>query len=80
MAELRRRLTGEERNLRSRVDKCTIRVSKCAETYVEFFTLHHEYDPFLAHAEPQNPWVSDSTDFWEVYDKCTAKDQVTSPP
>ncbi len=72
-----RRLRQESQNLRSRVDKCTIRVSKCAETYVEFFNLHSDYDAFLVQPEPQNPWVSDSTELWEIYDKCTAKDQVS---
>ncbi len=62
----RKRLLDEIRNLRSRAEKRTIRVSKCAETYVEFFTLHHEYDAFLVPTEPSNPWISDSTEFWEM--------------
>ena len=56
LAIQRRRLLQRVGNLRSRVDKCTIRVSKCAETYIEFFNLHHEYDPFLVSTEPSNPW------------------------
>jgi regulator of G-protein signaling len=64
---LRKRLLEESRNLRSRVDKRVIRVSKCAETYVEFFGLHHEYDAFLVPTEPSNPWISDSIEFWEMF-------------
>ena len=64
---LRRRLQDERKNLRVRIDKRTIRVSKCAETYIEFFNLHHEYDSFLVAAEPSNPWVSDNTEFWEMF-------------
>ena len=75
MAVLKRRLQDEATNLKSRVDKCTIRVSKCAETYIEFFNLHHEYDAFLVASEPSNPWVSDSTELWEMYEKC-AREQV----
>ena len=66
-AMLRKRLQDERKNLRARIDKRTIRVSKCAETYIEFFNLHHEYDSFLVAAEPSNPWVSDSTEFWEMF-------------
>ena len=35
----------------------------------------HEYDPFLAPTEPANPWTSDSTEFWEMYEKCS-REQV----
>ena len=70
-----KRLNGEIANLKSRLDKCTIRVSKCSETYIEFFGLHHEYDAFLAATEPSNPWVSDSTELWEMFEKCS-KEQV----
>ena len=71
----RKCLSREAANLRSRMDKCTIRVSKCAETFIEFFSLHGEYDPFLVATEPSNPWTSDSTEFWEMFDKCT-REQV----
>ena len=67
----RKCLSREAANLRSRMDKCTIRVSKCAETYIEYFSLHHEYDPFLVPTEPSNPWTSDATDFWEIFEKCS---------
>lgn len=72
---MKKRLRDEAANLRARIDKRTIKVSKCADTYVEFYQLHYEYDAFLVPAEPSNPWVSDSTDMWEIYEKC-ARDQV----
>lgn len=75
MAALRRRLQDEVNNLKSRVDKCTIRVSKCGETYIEFFNLHVEYDAFLVSSEPSNPWVSDSTELWEMFERC-GREQV----
>lgn len=50
-------------------------MSKCAETYIEFFNLHHEYDAFLVATEPSNPWISDSTEFWEMFEKCS-REQV----
>ena len=75
VALLKRRLQKLSANLRSRIDKCTIKVSKCAETYVEYFTLLNDYDPFLVPTEPSNPWVSDSTEFWEMFEKCS-REQV----
>eukprot|EP00095_Tigriopus_kingsejongensis_P000221 maker-scaffold55_size446313-snap-gene-1.14 protein:Tk00221 transcript:maker-scaffold55_size446313-snap-gene-1.14-mRNA-1 annotation:"regulator of g-protein signaling 7 isoform x1" len=75
LAALKRQLLAEATNLRSRIDKCTIRVSKCAETYVEYFNLHREYDAFLVATEPSNPWISDSTELWEMFEKCS-REQV----
>ena len=75
MALLKRRMRDEAANLKSRVDKRAIKVSKCAETYIEFFSLHHEYDAFLVASEPPNPWITESTELWEMYEKCT-RDQV----
>jgi regulator of G-protein signaling len=61
---------AEAANLRSRVDKCTIRLSKCAESYIEYYNLHSEYDAFLVASEPSNPWISDSTELWEMFERC----------
>ena len=57
------------------MDKRAIKVSKCTETYIEFFQLHHEYDAFLVASEPSNPWITDSTELWDMYAVC-ARDQV----
>ena len=69
------RLQTEISNLKARIDKCTIKVSKCAETYNEHHNLLKDYDPFLAPTEPANPWISESTEFWEMFEKCT-REQV----
>jgi hypothetical protein len=37
---LLRRLKAEAANLKVRVDKCTFKVSKCGETFMEHFTLY----------------------------------------
>ena len=46
----------------SRKEKRTVRVSKCGETYIEFFKLYEEYDPLLYQAEWSSPWISE---VWE---------------
>jgi len=75
VALLKRRLRDEANNLKTRVDKRAIKVGKCTETYIEFFNLHHEYDAFLVPPEPPNPWITDSTELWDMYAVC-ARDQV----
>lgn len=30
-----------------------------------FFEQYAEYDPFITTPEPSNPWIADSTEFWE---------------
>ena len=42
-----------------------VRLSKVAETYCTYFDQWVEYDPFITPSEPSNPWINDSTDFWE---------------
>ena len=46
----------------SRKEKRTVRVSKCGETYIDFFKLYEEYDPLLYQAEWSSPWISE---VWE---------------
>ena len=58
-------LTRNRLGLQARRDKRTVKVSKCAETYVEFFTLYQEHDPFLVTQDPVCPWISDNPDCWE---------------
>ena len=69
------RLQTESANLKGRIDKCTIKISKCAETYIEHHNMYKEYDHFLYPTDPSNPWISDSTEFWEMFEKCT-REQV----
>ena len=30
-----------------------------------FFEQYDEFDPFTRSPEPSNPWISDSTEYWE---------------
>ncbi|KAI1287676.1 Regulator of G-protein signaling 7 [Halotydeus destructor] len=43
-----------------------VRLSKVAEAYCTYSEQWSEYDAFLTPPEPTNPWISDSTDFWEL--------------
>lgn len=43
-----------------------VKLSKVAESYCTFYDQWSEYDPFITLPEPTNPWISDSTDFWEL--------------
>ena len=43
----------------SRKEKRTVRVSKCGETYIEFFELYEDQDPLLYQAECSSPWISE---------------------
>lgn len=43
-----------------------VKLSKVAETYCTYFDQWAEYDPFITPPEPSNPWISDSSDFWEL--------------
>ncbi len=33
--------------------------------HMGYYDMYSEYDPFIAAPEPSNPWLSDSTDFWD---------------
>lgn len=43
-----------------------VKLSKVAETYCTYFDQWAEYDAFITPPEPSNPWITDSTDFWEL--------------
>ena len=34
-------------------------MSKCGETYIDFYKLYDEYDNFLSGGESNSPWVSE---------------------
>ncbi|XP_055946167.1 regulator of G-protein signaling 7-like isoform X2 [Argiope bruennichi] len=68
-AELNRPLEAikvEIKHLKNRLERRVIKVSKAAESYINFFEQYQEYDAFLVTPEPSNPWISDSVDFWEL--------------
>jgi len=43
-----------------------VKLSKVAESYCTYYDQWSEYDPFITLPEPTNPWINDSTDFWEL--------------
>ncbi|CAG2112203.1 unnamed protein product, partial [Medioppia subpectinata] len=66
-------LKREIDSLRLRLDHRIggVKISKVAESYSTFYEQWAEYDPFITLPEPNkgmasNPWISDSTDFWEL--------------
>ncbi|KAA0184478.1 hypothetical protein HAZT_HAZT004332 [Hyalella azteca] len=62
----RDRLKAEVEILKTKIDRCTFKVSKAADSYLNYFEQYSEYDPHLFVSEPPNPWVSDSPDYWDV--------------
>lgn len=59
-------LTRTIANLKKRIERRTIKVSKIAESYIAYFEQYHEYDYFLVQQEVPNPWVTDNTELWDV--------------
>ena len=45
----------------ARSGKRVVKVSKCGETYIDFYKLYEEYDPFLTSggAESNSAWVTE---------------------
>ena len=35
-------------------------------SFISFYEQYLEYDPALTVQEPSNPWVSDSTELWDL--------------
>jgi len=55
LSQMRRQLTA----LQARSGKRVVKVSKCGETYIDFYKLYDEYDNFLSGGESNSPWVSE---------------------
>ena len=56
----------------ARSGKRVVKVSKCGETYIDFYKLYEEYDPFLTSggAESNSAWVTEVIIFsrlWNLY-------------
>ncbi|CAM1292875.1 RGS7 (predicted) [Pycnogonum litorale] len=58
--------------LKYKIDRRNVKMSKVADTnisvfrYVNYFEQYQEYDPFITIPDPSNPWITDSTEFWEL--------------
>jgi len=61
-----RRLRDREINRR---DRRTVKLSKCGDTYLEFYEQYKQYDALVYQQESLSPWVTDNTEVWEV-EKC----------
>ncbi|KAK2707611.1 regulator of G-protein signaling 7-like isoform X2 [Artemia franciscana] len=59
-------LQKEIEALRKRIARTTVKVSKVSEAQISFAEQYKEYDPFLVASDPPNPWISDSTDLWDL--------------
>ena len=56
----------------ARSGKRVVKVSKCGETYIDFYKLYEEYDPFLTSggAESNSAWVTEVIIFsrlWNLF-------------
>jgi regulator of G-protein signaling len=60
--------------LKHRIDRPCLKTSKVREHYVSHFEQYAEFDPFMTLCEPSNPWITDSTDLWELEKVGTSKD------
>lgn len=52
-------------SLKLRLDRRNIKLSKVAETYINYFEQYTEYDPFFTPTELANPWLTDNPEFWD---------------
>lgn len=61
-------LEKELESLKTKLDKKTggFKMSKVTQSYLSYFKQWAEYDPFIAQPIPSNPWVSDSTELWDL--------------
>lgn len=67
-------LTREIEFLKVRIDRRCLKTSKVCEGYVSYFEQYSEFDPFITLCEPSNPWITDSTDLWELERAGSTKD------
>ncbi|KAH7971659.1 hypothetical protein HPB52_001157 [Rhipicephalus sanguineus] len=57
--------------LKARLDGGNVKITAALETYKSYYEKHAEYDGFCMPLEPSNPWISDSTEFWEMEKQTT---------
>jgi len=55
-----------------RRDRRTIKLSKCGDSYIEFYNQYQQYDALINPQDCTSPWATESTEVWEG-EKC-AKD------
>lgn len=51
--------------LKRQVSRSRVKASQAVEGLVSYSSTYTEYDPFLAPAQPSNPWLSDDPILWQ---------------
>ena len=59
-------LNKEKDFLKRRLERRYVKSSKVSESYTNFYEQYSEFDPFLTPPDPSNPWITDSTEFWDM--------------
>lgn len=59
-------LNKEKEFLKRRLERRYVKSSKVSESYTNFYEQYNEFDPFITPPDPSNPWVADSTEFWDM--------------
>ncbi|CAF1400635.1 unnamed protein product [Rotaria sp. Silwood1] len=67
-------LCKEIQFLKHRIERRCLKTSKVSENSVSYFEQYAEFDPFITLCEPSNPWITDSTDLWELEKAVSSKD------
>ncbi|CAF0772180.1 unnamed protein product [Didymodactylos carnosus] len=60
---IKRRLEYLQQALSNRV---RTKASQTHQSLCAFFEIFSDYDPFLGHCQPSNPWITDDTLMWDV--------------
>ncbi|WAR19436.1 RGS6-like protein [Mya arenaria] len=60
--------------LKKKLEKRRVKISKVTESYVAYYEQYAEYDAFCTPADPTNPWITDSTEFWDQDKTMSARD------
>jgi regulator of G-protein signaling len=59
-------LNIEKEFLKRRLERRYVKSSKVSESYTNFYEQYNEFDPFITPPDPSNPWIADSTEFWDM--------------
>lgn len=59
-------LNKEKDFLKRRLERRFVKSSKVSESYTNFYEQYNEFDPFITPPDPSNPWIADSTEFWDM--------------
>ncbi|KAH3854989.1 hypothetical protein DPMN_097549, partial [Dreissena polymorpha] len=60
--------------LKKKLEKRRVKISKVTESYVSYYEQYAEYDAFCTPADPTNPWITDSPEYWDQDKTMSARD------